>query len=359
MKLAILGIRGIPAKYGGFETFAEELAVRLVQQGIEVTVFCIKQPSNQSTSYKGVQLQYVRELNVGPLTTILFDLLCLWRARSSYDVVYMLGYGASLFCFIPRLWGKEVWINMDGIEWARSKWSWPAKLWLKLMESIAMWTPDKIIADAEGILNHLQEKYRHIPPAVFIPYGAPVVVSVPPSSCVEEWGVKAQSYLLVVCRLEPENHVLEIIQGYLNSDILMPLIIVGNHLAGTFYTKSLLEYARSNIQFIGSIYDQDKLLALRCHSFAYLHGHSVGGTNPSLLEAMGCSNKIIAHDNRFNREVSGKSALYFKDAISLSMILNNLGESAPSGKAAQQIISDKYTWGMVVNSYLELLNKSK
>ncbi len=359
MKLAILGTRGIPAHYGGFETFAEELSVRLVQHGVDVTVFCEAQSQVQADEYKGVKLRYVPIFQLGPLSTIIFDLVCLWRARNSYNVVYMLGYGASLFCFLPRLHGNAVWINMDGVEWARSKWSWPAKLWLKIMESVAMWTPSKVIADADGILEHLKSSYSHIPDASVISYGAEVIDIPPPVSFLDEWGLHANSYLLVVCRLEPENHLLEIIEGYRASTVSMPLIILGNHLAGTPYVKSLVEYTSDNIRFIGTVFNQEKLLALRYHSYAYLHGHSVGGTNPSLLEAMGCGNGIIAHDNRFNREVAGASALYFQDAASLSVILNNLGDMADNGSTAQQVIRERYTWDIIVSAYLALLAKAK
>jgi glycosyltransferase involved in cell wall biosynthesis len=361
MKLAILGTRGIPAQYGGFETFAEELAVRLVQHGVEVTVFCEQQaqPINHVLEYKGVKLCYVPVFRLGPLSTILFDLLCLWRARNSFNVVYMLGYGASLFCFLPRLWGHKVWINMDGVEWARSKWSWPAKLWLKMMEAVAMWTPSRIIADADGILKHLQQRYSHLPPSTFIPYGAKIIDLPPPESILEEWGLNTKSYLLVVCRLEPENHLLEILEGYRASEVNLPLIILGNYLAVNSYVKLLIGYSHPNIRFIGTIYNYDKLIALRYHSYAYLHGHSVGGTNPSLLEAMGCGNGIIAHDNQFNREVAGASALYFKDAASLSAILKNLRNMAANGKAAQQIIRERYTWNKIVTAYLELLEVHK
>jgi len=247
---------------------------------------------------------------------------------------------------------------MDGVEWARSKWSWSAKLWLKIMEAVAMWTPNRIIADADEILKHLETRYSHLPPSTFIPYGAEVIDIPPLESILDEWNLQSKSYLLVVCRLEPENHLLEIIQGYRASTVAMPLIILGNHLAETPYVKSLVGYSSENIRFLGTVYDHDKLLALRYHSYAYLHGHSVGGTNPSLLEAMGCGNGILAHDNKFNREVAGVSALYFKDAASLTAILNNLGDFVETGKVAQQLVRDCYTWDQIVSDYLKLLKRT-
>src|SRR5690348_17242488 len=122
MKLAILGARGIPAGYGGLETFAEQLSIRLVARGHEVTVFC-ESRGNTSEQYKGVKLQYVPVRRLGPLSTVLYDAESLWQARSGFDVIYMLGYGASAFCWLPRVWGSQVWINMDGLEWKRAKWN--------------------------------------------------------------------------------------------------------------------------------------------------------------------------------------------------------------------------------------------
>src|SRR5215813_3856777 len=150
MKLAIVGTRGIPANYGGFETFAEELATRLAARGHQVTVYCESHHTG-TDEYRSVHLQHLPAPRLGPFTTILFDLKCLWHARSRFDVVYMLGYGAAGFCFIPRMWDTRVLINMDGVEWARAKWSSIGKLYFKLMEATAMHTPTQIVADAESI----------------------------------------------------------------------------------------------------------------------------------------------------------------------------------------------------------------
>lgn len=164
IRLAILGTRGIPARYGGFETFAEEIAERLQQRRLEVTVYCEKGCNSPAIEiYKGVRLVYVPSPKLGPFSTILFDLFCLIIARNRHDVIYMLGYGSSLFCFIPRLWGKQVWLNMDGIEWKRTKWSFPARLWLRTMEWVAMLTPNRLIADAHAIEDHIQKCYPYTP----------------------------------------------------------------------------------------------------------------------------------------------------------------------------------------------------
>lgn len=362
MRLAILGTRGIPAQYGGFETFAEELSVRLVQQGIEVTVYCEADRGELPDSYRGVHLVHIPAPRLGPLTTIVFDLRCLWHSRKAFDVVYMLGYGTSVFCFLPRLWETKVWINMDGVEWARSKWSRPAKLWFKLMEAVAMWTPDRVIADALGILRHLESRHAHLPLTSVIPYGAPVIDLAPDAGLLDEWQLSPGQYYLVVCRLEPENSVWEIMRGYLRSGSRLQLIVAGSIDPATTYVKKLLQLNNDRIRFIGAIYDRVKLQALRYHACAYFHGHSVGGTNPSLLEALGCGNLIVAHDNIFNREVAGKTASYFQQEANITEIIQTV-ESYPADiinelkATSKERIHQHYNWDAVTDTYLRLLSE--
>jgi glycosyltransferase involved in cell wall biosynthesis len=360
MKLAILGTRGIPAQYGGFETFAEELSARLVQQGIEVTVYCEAGDEEGDATCRGVHLVHLPAPRLGPLSTIVFDLRCLWHARKSFDVVYMLGYGSSLFCFLPRLWGSAVWINMDGVEWARSKWGTSAKLWFKLMESAAMWTPDRVIADAEGILRHLQSRHARLPAVSVIPYGAPVVDRAPDAGPLEEWRLAPGSYYLVVCRLEPENSVKEIIQGYLQTESELPLVVVGGIAPATKYVQELLPLNDGRIRFIGPVYNTNKLQALRYHARAYFHGHTVGGTNPSLLEALGCGNMVIARDNLYNREVAGEAASYFLRSHDLAGIVRSVETYSPEQRRrvrqlAQERIARFYNWECITDIYCETL----
>lgn len=359
MSVAILGTRGIPARYGGFETFAEEIGVHLAQRGAEVTVYCeefCNVPAAES--YKGVQLIYVSAPKLGPLSTILFDFNCLLAAKGKHDVVYMLGYGASLFCFLPRIWGKRVWINMDGIEWSRSKWSLPARIWLRVMEAVAMWTPNRIIADALSIREDLSRRYRRMPACSVIPYGAPIIDQAD-AALLADWGLSEDGYYLVVCRLEPENHVLEILQGYAASRGARPLVVVGDHTVGTRYARQLLEIKDPRIRLVGTVYDQSKLQALRFFARAYFHGHSVGGTNPSLLEALGCGNAVIAHDNPFNREVAGTAACYFNSALDIPDLVRRIEADATLRASmrvsAREIVSTRYTWELVTESYIRLL----
>jgi glycosyltransferase involved in cell wall biosynthesis len=357
MRMAILGTRGIPARYGGFETFAEQLAVRLVERGHEVTVFCEAAHGGEET-YKGVTLRHLRTRNLGPLTTLFFDAASLWHARSSFDVVYMLGYGSSMLCWLPRYWGTQVWINMDGLEWQRAKWSPIARWYLRCAEAMATRAPDRIIADASAIKANLESRYRRLPPCDVIPYGCEIVSSASAEE-LQCFGLEPGSYYLVVCRFEPENHVREIVEGFLGSSTTARLVLVGDHTRKTKYVQTLAAHQSDRILFTGPVYDPPKIQAFRFYCRAYLHGHSAGGTNPSLLEAMGCGNVVIAHDNPFNREVLGDSALFFSTPQTLSARV----ETVDSGRADLSVMKcgamnrarQLYSWGSITDQYCDLM----
>jgi len=358
MKMAVLGTRGIPARYGGFETFAERLSTGLVRRGWDVTVFCEANGHRRPSEFEGVELRYVPAPEVGALTTVLYDARCLWAARKSFDIVYMLGYGAAPFCAIPRLWKTEVWINPDGLEWARAKWNSLARRYFQTMEWISMRASDRIIADAASIAAGLRSRHRSLPSCTVIPYGCEIVDSPPPKHRLSEWGLDCDGYYLVVCRLEPENHVLEILRAFKQSRSKRQLIVVGN-LMRNRYVERLKSIDDSRIRLIGTVYERERLASLRFHSFGYFHGHSVGGTNPSLLEAMGCGNLIFAHDNTFNRETLGGCGVYFRHEKHLSEVLEG-AESGAFGlaklrEAARARARERYRWSDVIDSYERLM----
>lgn len=362
MKLAILGTRGIPARYGGFETFAEKLALGLTALGHDITVYCEANESVAAKDYDGVELRHIASPRLGSLATVLYDLRCLWDARRDYDVVYMLGYGAAPFCAIPRLWGTEVWINPDGLEWARAKWNAAAKAYFRLMEWCSLRAADRIIADAEAIAESLAARHGRLRSCTVIPYGCEVVDTVPHSAPLAQWSLVPASYYLVVCRLEPENHVLEVLHAHRQSKSTRELIVVGNHRAQTRYVDQLLAIRDSRIRLIGTVYDQEKLTCLRAHAFAYIHGHSVGGTNPSLLEAMGCGNLIFAHDNPFNREVLGECGMFFRNSNELTRAIHRAeldgGRVEQLRRAVAGRARARYRWPDVIASYAELLERA-
>jgi len=362
MRLAILGTRGIPARYGGFETFAERLAIGLFGRGFDVTVFCESGESPAPDVFHGVKLRYVSAPALGPLQTILYDLRCLWAARRGYDVVYMLGYGAAPFCLIPRLWNTAVWINPDGLEWARAKWGFFAKCYFRLMEWASLHAANRIIADAEAIAMSLASRHGKLPTCTVIPYGCDVIETPPPAELLSEWSLVPESYYLVVCRLEPENHVLEILQAFQRSSSNRQLIVVGNHFIETGYVAQICAVQDPRIRLIGTVYDQAKLTCLRYHSFAYMHGHSVGGTNPSLLEAMGCGNLIFAHDNPFNRETLGPCGYYFANAPELTQAIDRAEQEHTElmrlREASRSRTRENYSWLHIISKYASLLEKA-
>jgi glycosyltransferase involved in cell wall biosynthesis len=362
MKLAILGSRGIPARYGGFETFAERLATGLSRDGFDVTVFCERRVSCGPDVYENVRLRYVSTRLPGPLRTIAYDIRCLWLARKDFDVVYMLGYGAAVFCLIPRLWKRQVWINLDGLEWARAKWGFVAKLYFRLMEWFAVRIAARVIADSGAIADCLSRRHGKLRACSVIAYGCDVIEAAPAVELLAEWNLTRNGYYLVVCRLEPENHVLEILRAFQQSCSNKELVVVGNHLGRTHYVKQLRAVQDRRIRMIGPVYDQAKLTSLRYHSFAYLHGHSVGGTNPSLLEAMGCANLIVAHDNPFNRETLGDAALFFQGTDDLAQTLERIEktdfDASEMRSEAKCRAGQLYRWPSIIEHYLDLLRPS-
>lgn len=357
-RLAILGSRGIPARYGGFETFAEQISVRLVEAGFDVTVFCERAEGPRPTEYRGVRLEYVAAPALGPLGAPVFDVLSLVRARRSFDVVYMLGYGAGLFCWIPRLFGSEVWINMDGLEWKRAKWGPLGRAWLWAMSYAATLAASRLIFDNAAVRDEVVGTRRLCNSVV--EYGAPVVEDEPDPSALEAFGLEPGSYYLVVCRVEPENHVLEIVRGFESSATLKDLVVVGNVAKRTPYVQRVLDAAGLRVRFPGPIYDAEVLRALRTHCAAYLHGHSVGGTNPSLLEAMACGNVAISHENPYNREVLGDDALYFRTEDELARRLSDCERLVPDERArlrarGRERVATYYSWERIAARYAEFL----
>lgn len=357
LKIAILGCQGIPAKFGGFETFAEQLATRLAQRNFSVTVFCEAEDGSRPATYKGVSLEYLQTPKITALRSIWFDAACIVKCLRRYDIVYMLGYHVAFAFFLPVICGDKFLVNMDGLEWKRTKWSGFAKKYLRAMEYLAAKWSTVLVADAQGIADYLNKRYGHPEKVVMIPYGADIIQTAPDPAMLSAYGLEAGSYYLVVCRLEPENHVLEIIRGFTGTTSRRKLVIVGDHQASTSYTASLTRHEDERVVFLGSIYDQQQLIALRWHCHAYLHGHSVGGTNPSLLEAMACGNFVIAHDNVFNREVTGNHGWYFSDSMELQQILEKLEAEGPPRQFPEvfrNLMKRKYNWEVIADSYTGL-----
>ena len=359
IKLAILGTRGIPARYGGYETFAEQLAPRLARRGVNVTVFCPASSPRSDETYLGVTLKFVKFPTLGKYSEMFWDARCFCVARRQFDVVYMLGMGGAFAAWVPRLFGTKVWINTDGIEWKRKKFTWPQRAYVAAVEALSVLFASRIVADAAAIAVYLRKRYPGLKKTSTIAYGANIPTDEPNRKLIEEWSLQPDGYYIVVCRLEPENHVLEIVEGFEQSNSPLSLLVLGNFENPNKYVRMLLAHSSARVRFIGGVYDRRKLEALRFYARAYMHGHSVGGTNPSLLEAMACSNLVMAHDNPFNREVLGNSGVYFKSSAELASIVdaidNGRVDKGILQRGAAQRIRERYLWDQIADSYLELL----
>lgn len=353
MKIGILGTRGIPNHYGGFEQFAQFLAPELVKRGHEVFVYNSHLHPYQQKEWNGVQLIHCKdpEHKLGTFGQFLYDLNCNRDAgKRNYDVLLHFGYSSDSVWW--RRWPKETIniVNMDGLEWKRNKYNGITRRFLKHAESLAAKHADKLIADSPAIQQYILEKYEKR--STFIPYGATIFED-PDTAVLQPFNIQPFSYSLLIARIEPENNIEMIIKGHLNAGSKFPLLIIGN--TSTGYGKKLTrKYKTGDVRFLQAIYDAVIINNLRYHASLYFHGHSVGGTNPALLEAMSCSGRIVAHNNIFNKAVLGEDADYFSNEMDVAAIINAEPNTAMIGQRKAlnlEKIRFTYNWQKIVDAY--------
>jgi glycosyltransferase involved in cell wall biosynthesis len=360
MKLAILGSRGIPNNYGGFEQFATFLSRALAQKNVEVWVYCShNHPYSQST-WNGVNLIhcYDPEYLIGQAGQYLYDFNCILDSRSrNFDIILQLGYTSNSIWYwmLPK---KPIIItNMDGLEWKRSKYSSLVRKLLRFSEKLAVKSSDVLVADSPAIKAYIESTYTKS--AVYIPYGAECLEK-PNPGYLDDLALKPKGYFLVIARLQPDNHIEEIIRGVVHSKSRLPLVIIGNQ--HTKYARQLTKkYSSTSVIFRGSEFNQERLNVLRYYCAAYFHGHSAGGTNPSLLEAMAASAPIYAHKNKFNQAVCGDDVCYFETSKELSALLNeHVSVAGWASKINNNLnkIREVYSWDMVFEQYMNLFDKA-
>ncbi|WP_424192356.1 DUF1972 domain-containing protein [Ampullimonas aquatilis] len=360
--LRILGIRGVPAEHGGFETFAEYLCLYLVERGWNVIVYCQKEGTGLTyqDTWKGVTRINISIKDDGPKGTVLFDWKSVMHASEYKDLCLTLGYNTALFCSLLRVKGVRNLINMDGIEWHRAKWGSAAKAWFYFNEWAGCFLGDHLIADHPEIKKHLSMRTSD-KKITMIPYGAPLVSNAP-LHLINQYGLSEKKFLTVIARPEPENSLLEIVTAFSAKPRGVNLVVLGKYnTKDNAYHKAVVSKASKEVQFLGAIYNRNIVQALRFYSLAYIHGHQVGGTNPSLLEALGCANPIIAHDNRFNRWVAGEEALYFDSEKQLdeqlSKLINNPNLTQALSTSSMKRFQENFTWDMVLRQYEALLER--
>jgi glycosyltransferase involved in cell wall biosynthesis len=327
LKIGIMGTRGIPNQYGGFEQFAQYLSAGLVQRGHDVYVYTSHDAAYKENSWNGVQLIRCHnpEDRLGTTGQFFYDLHCINDARErDFDVLLHLGYTSDAVWYW-RWPGQSIhMVNMDGLEWKRSKYNGPTRLFLKWAERLAAKKAQVLIADSLPVQEYLQTKYGKT--AAYLSYGARVFTQ-PDASVPAKYGLASGGYFLLVARMEPENNIEMIIRGYLDSQYSRSLVIIGN--INNKYGKYIsTAFRHPGIRFTGSLYEQYELNNLRYYSAKYFHGHSVGGTNPSLLEAMACGCAVAAHDNVFNKAVLQNDADYFSTIAGVAAILNSSTDPA-------------------------------
>ncbi|MCJ1998009.1 beta 1-4 rhamnosyltransferase Cps2T [Lactococcus paracarnosus] len=375
----IIGSRGLPAKYGGFETFVEELVSH--QQSNQIKYHVAQLSENETGKhliYKTADVFEIKKRSFGAANVIFYDRDAIVYAikyikanNITNPIFYILGNTLGAFIghyvkLIHKIGGK-LYVNPDGLEWQRSKWIKPIQVYLKYSEKKMAEKADLIISDNQGIEDYLKAEYDYVVSKV-IAYGTNDVLMVPgiAQPWLDKYGIQVGAYYLVVGRFVPENNYEAIIRNFMVSSTEHDLVIITNHLGDPYFEKlrQLTNFDQDKrIKFVGTVYDKEQLTAIRKHAFAYIHGHAVGGTNPGLLEAMSTTDLNLVFDVSFNQNVALDSALFWQLGTLTEVMsqAENLDSKAVVmlAQKAREIIAEKYTWGKIVGQYEELfLNES-
>ena len=356
MRIALLGTRGIPANYGGFETFAEEISTRLAARGHQVTVYCRER--FREPSYRGVRLRYLPTIRHKYFDTV---------AHTCVSTLYLLGHrvdvalycnGANaIFTLWPRMVGIPVALNVDGIERKRKKWNRVAKAWYLMSEWLATFCPTVVITDALTIQDYYRQRYGKA--SVFIPYGAEIGKT-EGSETLRALGLEPGRYFLYVSRMEPENHPLEVRQAFETVDTTLKLALIGDAPYAHDYIRRIRDTADRRVAIPGAIYGEG-YRELGSHCFAYIHATEVGGTHPALIEAMGRGALVLYRDTSENAEVAGDAGIPFEPAELADKIRAVLEMSEEQREVfrrrATERVRQRYSWDAVTDAYESLLRK--
>lgn len=353
-KIAIIGTVGIPAKYGGFETLAEYLT-KYLGESLDITVFCsAKSYDTQLSTYNNAKLIYLK-FQANGVQSILYDIVSMIKAIN-FDNILILGVSGCVFLPILKKISKaKIIVNIDGLEWKRAKWNKVAKWFLKLSEKLAVKYADIVITDNKVIEDYVKMEYKK--DSVLIAYGADHVKKLELSEkLLAQFNFLSTTYAFTVCRIEPENN-LHIIVEALAKQQSLPLVIVGNWNSSQYGVELKKRYSHlEHIHLLDSIYEQQILNQIRSNCFIYLHGHSAGGTNPSLIEAMFLGLPIFAYAVDYNRETTEHSAQYFSTANELFNLINQVDNNAlhSVGQKMSDIANKRYKWCVISEQYAHL-----
>lgn len=357
MRLAILGTRGIPGNYGGFETFAEELSTRLVQRGHQVTVYCRTGNDPHAPAWhEGVRLIHLPAVRHKYAETLSHTLLsALHAAFSRYDIVYVCNSANAPICWIPWLRRQRVVLNVDGLEWRRKKWGRVARRYYRWAAKLAAHMPIEVVTDAEVIRAYYERTWGRLTRC--FPYGTTLYDRGHLAERVRALGLEPDGYVLYVSRMEPENNAHLVVEGYARVDTELPLVMVGDAPYARAYIARVRAAADTRVRFLGYRFGEE-YHALQANARLYIQATEVGGTHPALVEALGHRNAVIAHDVPEHREVVGAAGHYFalRDAVDLgekiSALLSSPDEVERLRKLAEERVRERYTWDSVTDGYV-------
>ncbi|HSS51084.1 MAG TPA: glycosyltransferase [Thermoanaerobaculia bacterium] len=361
ISVALMGSRGIPGRYGGYETLMEELGLRLVARGFRVAVYCRSHSTPRGLrSYRGMDLVVLPTLRTKYLDTPVHTLLSAFHAAAmGYDAALMVNSANAIFVPLVRVGGTPVALNVDGIEKRRAKWGILGRAVYALSERLACGVPDALVTDAEVIRHHYLERYGA--ESVPIAYG---VDPRPPAETgvLERLGLESRRFFLYVSRFEPENNPHRVAEAYRQVGGELPLVMVGGAPYAGRFIASFTKGADSRILFPGPIYGEG-YRELLSQALAYVHATEVGGTHPALVEAMGYGNCVLVNDTPENREVAGEAALWFRAeepaslAAALNWVLPHTKEARELGEAAARRAASRFSWESVADRYAALLRR--
>jgi glycosyltransferase involved in cell wall biosynthesis len=359
VRFAIVGTRGIPARYGGFETFAEELSTRLTVRGHQLTVYCRER--HNEPSYRGVKLVYLPTLRHKYFDTIAHTWistlhLALWRLIGrKQDAILYCNAANALFTWLPRILGMPVALNVDGLERNRKKWNRLARAWYRVSEWLATWMPDVVVTDASAIQDYYRERYHR--ESAMIPYGAELG-PVETDAVLQQLGLEPGKYFLYVSRMEPENNGLVVRESFEQVETPLKLALIGDAPYAAEYIARVRATKDSRIVIPGAIYGVG-YRELGSHCFAYIHATEVGGTHPALIEAMGRGALTLYLDTPENAEVAGGAGLPFTSSNLAQVIREVLDMPEADREAwrarAKERVRTRYSWDRVTDAYEKLL----